>query len=575
MGLTSSLGIGQSALAAYQAALQVAGQNIANVGTPGYTRNSAQLAALAGQTFRAGQIGNGVRVLSINRAISESLQTRLRTATSDRSSAGAERSTLSRLEGILDPLGDANLGSLLSEFFSSISDLQANPDSAATRGIVVNTANRLAQRIQSIRTDLLNQRLDVNKDIQTAVDTADRIATQIADLNTQITISEAGGTGPASALRDQRDQLLGQLSDYFNITTREQPGGAVNVYIGNESLVQYGQSFGLRSEVVSDQTTGLPTVRVLLKLNNGVISTSSGMVEGLITSRDTHNQLQFDRLNQLAGALIGEFNKIHSGGQGLAAFTTITGTNGVTDSTLPLNTANNGLTYLAQSGSFFINVRDRNTGEVISTRQINIDLDGIGADTTLDSLAADINANLPNVTATVLASGKLQLSSADGYSFTFLDDSSGALASLGLNTFFTGTGALDIGVNSLISGNVNYLAAGRPTDNPAFFTGDNSNAIKLAALQDLSIASLGGVSLNEFYTSSMAQLAVSSSAAAGAETASSVIFDSLTAQRESISGVNLDEEAVNLIQYQRAYEGAAKYMQIVDEMLQTLLGLLR
>lgn len=575
MGLTSALGIGQSALAAYQAALRVAGQNIANVGTPGYTRTSAQLAAVAGATIRAGQMGSGVRVLAINRAISESLQTRLRTAMSDRSSATSERGVLSRLEGILDPLGDSNLGSLLSEFFSSVSDLQSNPDSTATRGIVVNTAQRLAQRIQSIRTDLLNQRIDVNKDIQTAVESADLLATQIADLNIQITIAEAGGTGPASALRDQRDQLLGQLSEYFNITTREQPGGAVNVYIGNESLIQFGQSFGLTSEVISDETTGLPTVRVKLKLNNGVISTSSGMVEGLITARDAHNQAQFDRLDQLAGALIGEFNKIHAGGQGLAAFTSITGTNGVLDSTVALNTPDNGLSYLPQSGSFFINVRDANTGEVISTRQINIDLDGIGADTSLDSLAADINANVPNVTATVLANGKLQLSSADGYSFTFLDDTSGALASLGLNTFFSGTGAIDIGVNPLISGNVNYLAAGRPVDNPAFFTGDNANAIRLAALQDQAVASLGGVSLNEFYNSSMAQLAVSSSAADGAEKASGVIFDSLTAQRESISGVNMDEEAVNLIQFQRAYEGAAKYMQVVDEMLQTLLGLLR
>ncbi|HWL95015.1 MAG TPA: flagellar hook-associated protein FlgK [Phycisphaerae bacterium] len=574
MGLTSAFGIGQNALAAYQAALQIAGQNIANVATPGYTRNTAQLAALAGQSFRVGQLGNGVRIASITRAISESLQARLRTAGSDRSSAGAERSGLARLEGILDPLGDSNLGSLLSEFFSSVSDLQNTPESAATRGIVVNTATRLTQRIQSIRTDLVNQRHDINKDIQTSVGEADRLATQIADLNTQITIAEAGSNGQASALRDQRDQLLGSLSEIFTISVREQPNGAVNVYIANESLIQYGQSFGLKAEIVTG-ADNLPTAEVRLKLNNGLISTSSGMIDGLVAARDTHNTLQLQRLDSLATGIIQEFNKIHAGGQGLSAFTSLTGTNAVIDSSLALNTADNGLALLPQSGSFFINVRDANTGAVVTTRQINVDLDGIGTDTTLDSLAADINANVPNVTATVLANGKLQLTAADGYSYTFLDDTSGALAALGLNTFFTGTGSVDIDVNALITGNVNYLAAARPTDDPKLFSGDNANAIKLAGLQDLAVAGLGGASLNEFYNSSMAQLAVSASAADGAEQASGVIFDSLTVQRESISGVNLDEEAVNLVQFQRAYEGAARYMQVVDEMLQTLLGLMR
>ncbi|MBX3396904.1 MAG: flagellar hook-associated protein FlgK [Phycisphaerae bacterium] len=574
MGLSSALGIGQNALAAYQAAMQVTGQNIANVGTPGYTRNTAQLASVAGATIRAGQMGNGVRLLAINRAISESLQTRLRSATSDKASASAERGTLTRLEGILDPLGDSNLGSLLSEFFGAVGDLEANPDSAATRSIVVTTADRLAKRIQQVRTDLINHRIDVNRDIESSVASADRLATEIANLNIQISVAEAGGTGPASALRDQRDQLLGQLSEIFNITVREQPGGAVNVYVGNESLIQFGQSFGLKTEMVSD-ANGLPTVNVRLKLNNGLISTSSGLVEGLVSARDQHNQLQFDRLDQIALALIGEFNRIHSGGQGLAAFSQLTGTNGVIDSTVALDTANNGLPYLPKTGSFFINVRDANTGEVVATRQININLDGLGSDTTLDSLAADINANVPNLSATVLSNGRLQLSSADGYSFTFLDDTSGALAALGLNTFFTGSGAVDIGVNPLVAGNVNYLAVARPTDNPAFFTGDNSNALRLSALQDQAIASLGGASLNEFYNSSIAALSVGSSAAAGAEKAAGVIWDSLTAQRESISGVNLDEEAVNLMQFQRAYEGAARYMQVVDSMLQTLLGLLR
>lgn len=567
MGLTSALGIGRTALLAYQAALQVAGQNIANVATPGYTRTSADLSAVPGPGLKTGQVGNGVRITSIRRNISESLQARLRSAVSDKSSAGAERDALNRIEGIFDPLGETNLGTLISAFFSAVGDLQNNPDNIATRGIVINSAVALAQRVRDVRTQLVDLRDDLNAEIKNAVDRADQLASQIADLNGQITIAEAGTGSTAAALRDQRDQVLNELSELFSVTVREQPSGAVNVYIGNEAVVQFSQSFGLQAAEETD-ANGLTSMVVRFKINNGPVTTTSGIVEGLITSRDLHSQAQFDALDKLASALINEVNKIHSGGQGLSGFSDLVGVTNVFDSAVPLNTSDNGLNFLPQTGSFFIDVKD-STGTVVRT-QINIDLDGIGADTTLDSLAADITANVANLTATVLAGGQLELKAADGFTFTFSDDTSGALAALGVNTLFTGTDSLDIAVNPLIADTPAFLAAARSD-----FTGDGSNATALLELADTAVASLGGASLNEAYTAAMAGIAVSASAAASADEASNVIFESLTVQRESISGVNLDEEAVALVSFQRAYEGTARYMRVVDEMLQTLLSLVR
>lgn len=569
MGLTSALGVGRTALAAYQAALQVAGQNIANVSTPGYTRTTADLSAIPGPGLRAGQLGNGVQITAIRRNISEALQTRLRKATSDLGSSSAEKSTMSRLESVLDPLGTSNLGSLLSEFFSAVSDLQNTPENTATRGIVINTGTTLVERIRDIRGDLIAIRTDLNTEIENAVSRADELATAIASLNQQVTLAEAGSSGPASSLRDRRDQLLSELSQLFNTTVREQPTGAVNVYIGNEALVQFGTSFGIKTEMELDGATGLYSAVPRFKHNNGPVDASSGLVEGLTTSRDVHNQGQFSRLDSLAAGLINEINKVHSGGKGLVGIDTLTGLNAVFDSTIALNTADNGLAFLPQTGSFFIDMKDSGSGTSVRT-QINIDLDGIGSDTTLDSLAADINANVPNMTATVLASGRLQLTAANGYSFTFADDTSGALAALGINTFFSGKDSLDIGINSMITGNGALLAAGT-----SGLPGDGSNATAMVGVQNLAVASLGGVSLNDYYTATMASLAVSASAVNSADEAANVIFDSLTAQRESISGVNLDEEAVALMSFQRAYEGVARYMNVVDEMMQTLLSLVR
>ncbi|MCG8404320.1 MAG: flagellar hook-associated protein FlgK [Phycisphaerales bacterium] len=567
MGLTSALGVGRTALAAYQAALQVAGQNIANVATPGYTRTRADLSAIPGAGLSVGQLGRGVQITSIRRSISETLQSRLRTAISDKESAGTERNSLNRIESLFDPLGDRNLGSLLSEFFASLGDLQNNPDNIATRGIVISTASSLTQRIGDIRGDLIGLRDEINREIETITLRADQITTQIAELNGEITLAESGSAGPAAALRDQRDQLLSELSEYFAISVREQPGGAVNVYIGNESVVQFGTSFGLKTTQELD-TNGLTISVVRFQLNDGPVTAKGGLVEGLITSRDVHNFSRFAELDSLSGALIHEINKVHSGGRGLEDFSDLTGLTEVLDSSLALNTPDNGIPFLPQTGSFFIDVKD-SSGTVVRT-QVNIDLDGIGADTTLDSLAADITANVPNLTATVTANGKLQLTADNGFTFAFADDTSGVLASLGLNTFFAGKDSLDIEVNPLLVNNSALLAAAQSD-----FAGDGSNATALVAVQDSAIASLSGASLNEFYNSAMANIAVSSSAATSATEAAEIIFESLTVQRESISGVNLDEEAVALISFQRAYEGAARYMRVVDEMLQTLLTLVR
>ena len=567
MGLTSALSIGRSALAAYQAALQIVGNNIANVGTSGYTRTSADLSGIAGVNTGFGQIGEGVRLTGVSRAVSEAVNARLRSANSDKLSASTQQSNLDRIEGIIDPLGDVNLGSLIGEFFTALNNLQNNPQNSATRGIVVNTATALTQRIREVRSDLLAVRDDANTSIEQATQRADDIATKIADLNTQITTAESGNGGPASALRDQRDQLLSQLSEIFAINVREQPSGAVNVYIGNEALIQFGQSFGLTTttEINSD---GLTVTTPTFAHNGGPVPATSGEVAGLIKIRDQDVGTQMSRLDSLASALISEVNKIHAGGKGLTGFSNLTGVSAVIDPTVSLSSTDNGITFPLQTGSFFIDVKD-SSGSVVRT-QINIDLDGIGADSTLNSVAADINANVANVTATVLADGRLQLSSTGGCTLTFANDTSGFLGAMGLNTFFTGKDSMDIAVNPLISGNFNLVAAA--TSDQA---GDGTNATALASLQDQAVAMLGGVSLNDYYTTTVADLAVSASGAKSAADAGGVIFDSLTAQRESISGVNLDEETVALISYQRAFEGTARFMTVVDDMLQTLMTLVR
>lgn len=567
MGLTSALSVGRAALATYQAALQVVGNNMANSATPGYTRTSADLSAIPGVRTGAGQVGGGVYLAGVRRNMSDSIQMRLRSAISDQQSATAEQLGINRLESIMNPLGDDNLATLLSEFFGAIGDLQNNPENQATRGIVLNSGDALTQRIRDIRQDFVEARDDLNTDIDSATARADEVASQIAVLNTEITIAESGTNSPASALRDQRDQLINELSQYFEIVAREQPTGAVNIYVGNDSLVQFGQSFGMKT-VQELNADGLMTSVVRFKHNNGPVTARSGEIEGLINARDGSIGTQMSRLDTFTAALIQEVNMLHAGGKGLEGFTSLTSLSSVNDPTLALSSTSNGLAFQPQTGSFYIDVKDA-SGSVVRT-QIHVDLDGIGVDSTLNSVAADITANTANVTATVLADGRLELTADSGYSFTFGEDSSGFLGVMGVNAFFSGEEGIDIAINPLISSTPSLLAAAQSD-----FSGDGSNATALARLQDQAVASLGGMSLNDYYNASVSTLAVDSSSANSSVAASTTILDSLSAQRESISGVSLDEEAVAMMSYQRAFQGAARFINVVDEMMQTLLSLVR
>jgi flagellar hook-associated protein 1 len=139
---------------------------------------------------------------------------------------------------------------------------------------------------------------------------------------------------------------------------------------------------------------------------------------------------------------------------------------------------------------------------------------------------------------------------------------------LGINSFFTGKDASDIAVNSVISGNPSLLAAAKNGEH-----GDNQTALAIAGLESATVDGLGGASMKEAYQAMVNGVATSSQAAGNNADAASTIRQTLEAQREALSGVSLDEEAVNLIKQQRAFQGAAKLISTVNEMMQTLLNM--
>ena len=300
---------------------------------------------------------------------------------------------------------------------------------------------------------------------------------------------------------------------------------------------------------------------------------SAGELGALIRFKEQDIQDAIDAVDTLASQLIYQVNRLHSQGQGLDLVSSVTGATAIADPTAALSDLDaTDLTIAPTHGSFQVHVVQKSTGQVV-TRTINVDLDGINpaGDTTLTSLAADIDA-AANITATVTPDGKLQITAdSSDFQISFSDDSSGALAVLGINTFFTGKDAFDIRVNPVIKASPRLIAAGASSAsgvNP----GDNSNALAIAALRNQTLTELNGLSLTQHWNRHVEDFAVRQSQARTQYQADTVIREGLTSQQQSISGVNADEESIDLIQYQRAYQASARLLTVIDEMMQTLIA---
>ena len=567
MGLTSVLQIGQSGMSVSQAALQVAGNNMANASTPGFSRQTATLNAVRGQSFGTNSfIGNGVRLQSVVRHVDEAVLGRLRSAISDQSGAEIDQSLLHQIETLQNELSDTDISSGLTDFFATWDQLAGQPDDNAVRALVVQQGANLATQIQDLRQNYVDMQTQVDGDLGTAVSSANNLISQIAQMNNQIALSERG-QGTDSALRDQRDQLLDQLSDLVDINTHEQPAGTVDVFVGSIPVVLGSEARGIHLDVRED-TSGT-TVAVRVDADGSALKVKSGRIGALLDSRSGDVKQAIDNLDQLSGALIFQVNRLHSQGQGKAEQSSVTGTYQVVDTTAALNSSDAGLPFTIENGSFLLHVTDSGTGERKSFK-IDVDLDGIGTDTSLDSLAAQINtvAGAGGVTANVTGSGELQLTADSGKTLSFSDDSSGALAGLGINTYFTGKDATDIAVNETLQDSTLFLAAGS-----GHVDGSNGTALAISGLDEQPLDEFNGVSLTDFWSSNVEDLAVRTGAADTKAESTKVIRDNLDAQRAGVSGVNLDEESVSLIQFQQQYQASARLISMADQLTQVLLSI--
>lgn len=576
MSLTAAMNIGRTALSASQTAIQVIGNNVANAATPGYSRQLVSLAPLAGQRVGNNTLGLGVSIGGVRRQVDMALQGRLWTSQGHEGAAGERLATLSTLESSLNELTGFDLSSQISQFFSSWSERANLTESSA---VVVQQGAQLASFMRGMRSDLVRQREQLDGQLASYAARADELVRGIAELNKQIAPAESGG-GTANELRDHRDGLIGELSTLMDVTAIDQGDGTVNILVGSTPVVLGGTARGI--SIDRQVVDGALEVRVLVGTDQREITIGGGRLGALLSSRGDSIDATIQSIDQVATQLIVQVNKLHSTGATRPGLQSSSGTLAVAlaDRTLALNNPDNrslaDLPFAPTNGGFFVEVKDQATNTTRRVR-IDVDLDGLNAagargtedDTTAEGIRAAIDA-VAGVTATFDASGRLRIQADEGTEFTFADDTSGVLAVLGVNSFFQGGTARDIDVRATLLADPQRLMVGRVV-NGTF--SENGTALAINDLRNQAIDALGGRSLTQRWQDEVQTVAGQTSSAYTATQASMIVRESLQAQQAAVSGVSIDEEAINLTNFQRQYQGAARIVAVADQLLQELMNL--
>jgi flagellar hook-associated protein 1 FlgK len=663
------LSIGTRALQANLVALQTAGNNIANVNTPGYSRQDVVLQAVQGQFTGSGYIGKGVNVQTIERNFSEFLTRQATLASSTQSADAIRASKLSQLEGIFSG-GASGLGAAVNDMLNAFSDVATAPTDLTARTVALTRIDETAARMRSASQRLDDLQSGITQELSQKVSTVNSLALGIADVNAQI--AKAIGYGqPPNDLLDRRDQLVSELNGYVQTTSIAADDGTVGIFIGGSQALVLGTTAAQISIVKDDfgdtlkSTLSITRSGVSFSLDENALG--GGEISGLLRFQNSDLNEARNLLGRFTLAISDSMNTQHALGLDLAGnaggnlFTAATFTaQNVLKPVAPatLNTGTSALTLSIDDNTQFVasdyevtftsattgSITRRSDGKVVSFPQVPATVAPILA--TLDGLnismggapnagdryllkpfstsAANISRQFSSPTSLAVASpvvanmgstntGSMQLVSlrATGQPAGYTAPPSPVLPATtgaGVKLTFTAGPPLGYVVSGSTSTPQGFAGAytpgvtavpytpgekisidgwevtltGTPKTNDTltvgnakdaqygdYYTRNAGNAMALMDLRDVPM--FDGAALTDGYAGLMAQIGVRAQSANYAAEVSRSIASSLEKDRAGVSGVNLDEEAAKLLQFQQAYQASAKMIQIAQNIFDTLM----
>ncbi|MCM2374845.1 flagellar hook-associated protein FlgK [Aporhodopirellula aestuarii] len=562
MGLFGTIQQSAGALNTAQVGLQVVGNNIANANTEGFIRQ--RLEQTPATAVRQGGLilGTGVRATGVKQIIDQQLAERMFNAQTAVSGSESLLSAYNQLEDLTSDLDGGGLSEQFSLFNNALHDLSTQPNDSAMREFVIIQGESLAQDLRTTREKVGNLADQWNGDMKDMATQINRLAESIAELNVQIATIEGGGLlgSDATGLRDQRYRNLEELATYVDINFQEQESGNVNVFVGGDYLVS-NRNF---REVYAafDESAGGIEVRIVD--TDSPLQVKGGKLGAAVEARSGVFGSYLENLDNMAAALIKGVNEIHSQGQGRTGFDSIVGTY-PSEPGVPISQA--GLVFEPKNGSFDFNLVD-NQGELLSTTRIEVRNLGQLGDSTVNSIVAQLN-DITGITASLSGDGKLRIESDSPTSqFTFGEDTSGFVAAAGLNTFFTGVSAKDIAVNDVIKNDLDLLAVSSGGINR-----DTDTLFQLLDLVDAPVDELDGRSIRGLHEQMLSKVGREVSLQASTSEGLSDFYATLKSQHLAITGVNIDEESIKMISYQRAFQASSRVISTASEMLEILMNL--
>ncbi len=370
-GISSVLNIAKEALLTHQASIAVAGHNIANVDTPGYSRQVLNLTTNQPTPDRVGFFGNGVMGVSITRKYDQFMVQRLMNQNSTLNNLQAQQQSMKVIETTFNEVPGLAVNDLMSQFWDSWQALSDNPELSASRQTVVQQAGLIAEQLKGMSAELTQSRYDIEVDLKSSIGEVNALTEQIADLNGKISSSETPAQ-QQNDLRDTRDRLMNDLSNYLDLTYFEADNGAYTIMMTDgHSLVEGTDHWSLswsdnKLHWVSTNSLG-DTTSAVLQDDVALGGKVGGLRDIFSTIKEGDPDNYTGRLNAVANALIREVNQLHAQGVGTTLFSKqLTSAEMANDTTLLHTTVDvNTCTDTIEAGTLTIN--DRAIGKIDGT----------------------------------------------------------------------------------------------------------------------------------------------------------------------------------------------------------------
>lgn len=555
MSLGSVLNTAKQAILSNLMAINVTGSNIANVSTPGYTRLNPVFNSVGTNNAGSSREQVGVNISEIQRVYDKFLETGIVTQDAAVGSAAARKDLLAQIEGVLNESAGNGVSDALSKFWSAWDELSANPSGESERSIVVSSARNLTSVFNQRAEELYTLQQNTDETIAGDIEKLNGYLSDMSAFNAEIVRIESSG-GSASALRDARATLLSDISSTIDINYIEQSDGALYIYLpeNGKTLVEGSKNWQLTVQPNSSNSNLYNIVftdDVSNPLNNYI---QGGELGGLLEIRDTTLPAYIDKLNQTASSIINKVNSQHMDGYdqdgnigGLFFEKTVEAGDMAVSAVIVADTRKIAASSTVNADGDNATAMTALKDDIMyaSLSQISVTVGSGGATGQINNIGQAYKNTTSNVEIT-RAAGSWSITAEGGYNNAHvLTSSNDSKVMIDLDN----NGSADITLN---------------------LSGSWSDGDKLTfslSKQD-STTTIGG-----YYSAFIARVGQDVANAATDLEREQVIATQNKNQREELSGVSLDEEMLNLIKYQMAYNAASRVTGIVSELMDTMIAI--